>query len=116
MGQPFDGFPEPLCTDALRGRRGNISERVNIALVPADFASIRMQIASQFLRIPISECDIASYIMFPDVYKGFRKTRQMFGDLSALCTPDFLCAPDIGQKIPLQLEARKLVVVEILAV
>lgn len=115
MGQPFDGFPEPLRTDVLRGRGSNIDQSSRV-LGPTDFVSVQRHIASQFPGAAVTEYDIASYVMFPDVYMQFRQTRQMFGDLSALRTPDFLTPPEIGQKVKLQLETGKQIVAELLAV
>ena len=103
MGQPFDGFPEPLRTQALRSRRHKLSCRPGLALEPVNFEKIRQQIHSQFPDRPPSEFDIASYIMYPEIYTDFRKTRDEFGDLTNLRTPTFLTVPQIGEEVSLSI-------------
>ncbi|OAA75477.1 pyruvate carboxylase [Akanthomyces lecanii RCEF 1005] len=76
MGQPFDGFPEPLRSDVLRGRPGNMAKQSRSAPASADLNSIRRHIASQFPGVPVIEHDAASYVMFPDVYIEFRHNRR----------------------------------------
>ncbi len=116
MGQPFDGFPEPLRSDVLRGRPGNMAKQSRSAPASADLNSIRRHIASQFPGVPVTEHDVASYVMFPDVYIEFRHNRRRFGDLSVLSTPDFLSPPEIGQELNLQLGAKNLATAKMLAI
>lgn len=115
MGQPFDGFPEPLRSNVLRGRPGNTAEQSRSAPTSADFDGIKRHIASHFPGVPVTEHDVASYVMFPDVYMEFRHNRRMFGDLSVLSTPDFLSRPEIGQEIKFQFGAKGPKTVKILA-
>jgi pyruvate carboxylase len=107
MGQPFDGFPEPLRTNALRSRRQKLSCRPGLILKPVDFNAIREKIQNQFPSVPPTEYDFASYVMYPDVYVDFREARNEFGDLRNLPTPIFLTAPKIGQEISLMIEEGK---------
>lgn len=101
MGEPFDGFPEPFRTQVLRSQRPKLSCRPGLTLKPLDFEKIRDLIYDQFPdRLP-SDCDIASYIMHPEVYVDFRKFQDQFGDLSNLPTPDFLTVPRIGEEVSL---------------
>ena len=99
MGQPFDGFPEPFRTQALRSLRPKMSCRPGLRLKPINFEEIRQTIYNQFPESFPSECDIASYIMHPEVYVDFRKFQDEFGDLSNLPTPNFLTVPQIGEEI-----------------
>lgn len=101
MGQPFDGFPEPFRTQALRSQRQKLSCRPGLALKSIDLENIRQIIYSQFSNRLPSECDIASYVMYPEVYVDFRKFQNEFGDISNLPTPAFLTVPLIGQEIAL---------------
>lgn len=99
MGQPFDGFPEPFRTHALRSRRPKLSVRPGLTLKPINFDEVRKKIQNLFPDEPITEYDVASYIMYPDVYCDFRKWRQEFGDLTNLRTPNFLGEPKIGDEV-----------------
>ncbi|CRK33372.1 hypothetical protein BN1723_014727, partial [Verticillium longisporum] len=43
MGQPFGGFPEPLRSDALRGRR-KLDARPGLSLEPVDFVKVKREL------------------------------------------------------------------------
>ena len=60
MGQPYGGFPEPLRTDALRGRR-KMDKRPGLYLDPIDFPKIKEELKEKYGNV--SENDIASYVM-----------------------------------------------------
>lgn len=116
MGQPFDGFPEPFRTDALRGRRKKLSHRPGMTLLPVDFDSVRQHLRASYPGIEPTEYDIASHIMYPDVYRDFRKARAEFGDLTELPTPVFLSTVEIGQQVELVVEDGKELIAELVAV
>ena len=74
MGQPYGGFPEPLRTDALRGRR-KLDKRPGLFLEPVDFAKVKKELGKK-TGGPVTECDIASYVMYPKVFEDFRQFQQ----------------------------------------
>ena len=104
MGQPFDGFPEPLRTQVLCSSRQKLSCRPGLVLKPVDFEEIRKTIHNRFPGRPPTECDVASYLMFPEVYLNFRQFQADYGDLSNLPTPAFLTVPRVGDEITLQVD------------
>ncbi|KJZ73338.1 Pyruvate carboxylase [Hirsutella minnesotensis 3608] len=116
MGQPFDGFPEPLRTKVLRGKRGNVVSRPGLTMQPIDFDNVRRQLSASFPEIRVTEYDIASYVMYPDVYTEFRQARRLFGDLTSLRTPDFLSPPETGQVVRMATEGGREAVAEMLAI
>ncbi|KAL2885497.1 Pyruvate carboxylase [Ceratocystis lukuohia] len=113
MGQPYGGFPEPLRTDALRGRR-KLDARPGLFLEPVDFPKTKKELNKKFG--PISEADIASYIMYPKVFEDYRKFVERFGDLSVLPTKYFLSTPEIGEEFHVELEKGKVLILKLLAV
>ena len=104
MGQPFDGFPEPFRTDALRSQRQPLSHRPGLTMAPVDFGEVREKLQKIFPESTITEYDLASYIMYPEVYIEYRKFREDFGDLTNLPTAIFLTSAKIGQEIILPVE------------
>ncbi|EEP77982.1 pyruvate carboxylase [Uncinocarpus reesii 1704] len=116
MGQPLGGFPEPLRTRILRGSPASIKQRPGLTMKPIDFNHVRQEISSRFPGSSVTEYDVASYVMYPEVYMGFRQARQEFGDLTTLRTPDFLLPPEIGQEVQLKLDDGQEVVAEMLAI
>ncbi|KAL9612877.1 MAG: hypothetical protein Q9167_002561 [Letrouitia subvulpina] len=113
MGQPYGGFPEPLRSDALRGRR-KLNERPGLTLEPMDLAKIKKDINAKFGSA--SECDVASYAMYPKVFEDYRKFVSKYGDLSVLPTRYFLARPEIGEEFNVELEKGKVLILKLLAI
>ena len=113
MGQPYGGFPEPLRSDALRGRR-KLDKRPGLTLEPMDLAKIKKDINSTFGSA--SECDVASYAMYPKVFEDYRKFVNKYGDLSVLPTRFFLSTPEVGEEFHVELERGKVLILKLLAI
>ncbi|KAI4148561.1 MAG: hypothetical protein L6R39_002749 [Caloplaca ligustica] len=113
MGQPYGGFPEPLRSDALRGRR-KLDKRPGLFLEPMDLAKIKKDINQKFGSA--SECDVASYAMYPKVFEDYRKFVTKYGDLSVLPTRYFLARPEIGEEFHVELEKGKTLILKLLAI
>jgi len=114
IGQPHGGFPEPLRTDILKGKRRKLNVRPGLELAPFDFDKIREDLSSRFNKI--TECDVASYNMYPKVYEDFRKIKELYGDLSVLPTKNFLAPPTIGEEITVTIEQGKTLIIKCNAV
>jgi len=113
MGQPYKGFPEPLRSDALRGRR-KMDKRPGLYLDPVDFAKVKKDLKEKFNTT--AETDIASFVMYPKVYEDYRKFVDKYGDLSVLPTKYFLNKPEIGEEFNVELEKGKVLILKLLAV
>ena len=113
MGQPYGGFPEPLRTQALRGRR-KLTKRPGLYLEPLDLKQIKTEINEKFGSA--SECDVASYAMYPKVFEEYRKFLNKYGDLSVLPTKYFLGKPEINEEFHVELEKGKALILKLLAV
>ncbi|OQE39010.1 hypothetical protein PENCOP_c007G03268 [Penicillium coprophilum] len=113
MGQPYGGFPEPLRTKALRGRR-KLDKRPGLYLEPMDLVKIKNEIREKFGAA--TECDVASYAMYPKVFEEYRKFVTKFGDLSVLPTRYFLARPEIGEEFHVELEKGKVLILKLLAI
>ncbi|KAJ5778238.1 Pyruvate carboxylase [Penicillium odoratum] len=113
MGQPFGGFPEPLRSRALRDRR-KLDKRPGLYLEPLDLVQIKKDIREKFGSA--TECDVASYAMYPKVYEDYRKFVSKYGDLSVLPTRFFLARPEIGEEFHVELEQGKVLILKLLAI
>ena len=109
MGQPYGGFPEPLRTDILKGKRRKLHKRPGLELPPFNLDKIREDLRNRFGQI--DECDVASYNMYPKVYEDFRKIREKYGDLSVLPTGAFLAPLDINEEVEVTIEQGKTLIV-----
>ncbi|KAH8602633.1 pyruvate carboxylase-like protein [Bisporella sp. PMI_857] len=113
MGQPYGGFPEPLRTNALRGRP-KLDKRPGLTLEPLDLTKIKKEIHTKWGSV--TECDVASYAMYPKVFDDYKKFIQKYGDLSVLPTRYFLSKPEIGEEFHVELEKGKVLILKLLAV
>jgi pyruvate carboxylase len=113
MGQPYGGFPEPLRTQALRGRR-KMDKRPGLYLDPVDIDAVRKKLKADWGGA--SETDVASYIMYPKVFEDYKKWTTKYGDLSVLPTRFFLAKPEINEEFHVELEKGKVLILKLLAV
>ena len=114
MGTPYGGFPEPLRTNVLGHKRPKLDKRPGLFLPPTDFGSIREELESRYSSV--TECDIASYVMYPKVFEAYKKSQENYGDISVLPTRYFLKAPKIGEEITVEIEKGKTLIIKLLAV
>ena len=113
MGQPYKGFPEPLRSKALRERR-KLDKRPGLTLEPVDLVKIKKDLKEKYGVN--SECDVASYVMYPKVFEDYRKFVDKYGDLSVLPTKYFLSKPTIGEEFHVELEKGKVLILKLLTV
>lgn len=115
MGTPYGGFPEPLRTNIIKGKRRKLKGRPGLELEPFNLEQIKEDLIDRF-GPSITECDVASYNMYPKVYEQYRKIFEQFGDLSVLPTRHFLAPPKIGEEITVEIEKGKTLIVKVLAI
>lgn len=100
-------------TNALRDRR-RLDKRPGLTLEPLDLAKIKKDIHTKYGSV--TECDVASYAMYPKVFEDYREFIQKYGDLSVLPTKYFLSRPEIGEEFHVELEKGKVLILKLLAV
>ncbi|OLL24603.1 Pyruvate carboxylase [Neolecta irregularis DAH-3] len=115
MGRPYGGFPEPLRTKVLRGRREKLDQRPGKSLPPLNLSQIKNDLKQKYGE-KITECDVASWIMYPKVYQEYRSFVDKFGDLSVLPTRYFLSKPNVGEEFHIEIEQGKTLIIKLLAV
>ena len=84
LGQPPGGFPEALQKKVLKSRKP-ITVRPGSLLEPVDLDDERRKL-DQGHEHPVTDFDLASYLMYPKVFTEFRQHRENFGDVSVLPT------------------------------
>ena len=115
MGTPYGGFPQPLRTNVISGKRRKLKGRPGLELEPFNLEEIRENLVSRF-GPGITECDVASYNMYPKVYEQYRKVVEKYGDLSVLPTKAFLAPPTIGEEVHVEIEQGKTLIIKLLAI
>ncbi len=113
LGQPPGGFPEALQRKVLKGA-APLTERPGATLPPADLAAERKE-AEHRVRRHISERELASYLMYPEVFVDYAKHRRSFGNVAVLPTPVFFYGLEAGEEIAVDIERGKTLIVRYLA-
>ena len=113
MGQPYGGFPEPLRSDALRERR-KLDKRPGLTLEPIDLAQVKKDLQKKYGSA--TDCDVASYAMYPKVFEDYRKFVSKYGDLSVVPTRFFLSKPEVNEEFHVELEKGKVLILKLLAI
>ncbi|MGX1099294.1 pyruvate carboxylase [Amorphus sp. MBR-141] len=114
LGQPPNGFPEALQKKVLKGE-APITERPGALLAPADLDAAREDAAEKAGR-PISDADLASYLMYPKVFAEFAKAEATYGPTDVLPTPTYFYGLAVGEEAMIELEPGKTLVVRCLAI
>lgn len=115
MGTPYGGFPEPLRSNILRGKRKPFDKRPGALLPPMDLDAVRSKLKEKY-GDGITECDVASYVMFPKVYEKFMEISTKYGDMSVVPTALFLASPELGKPYNVEISKGKVLVIKCLAV
>jgi pyruvate carboxylase len=113
LGQPYGGFPAALQQKVLKGARP-LTERPGARLPAADLKAERARI-QQLLPRPVTDEDLASYLMYPKVWLEYARERALYGDPAILPTPVFFYGMEPGQEISVDLERGKTLIVRYLA-
>ena len=114
IGQPHGGFPPALQRKVLKGA-APLTVRPGEVLKPLDLASERAAVERKVER-PVSDAELASYLMYPAVFVEFARDERRYGDVSVLPTPAFFYGLEVGEELSLELERGKTLIVRLVAV
>ncbi len=114
VGQPPGGFPEGLQRKVLKGREP-LRVRPGQALAPVDLERKREELAQELDR-PVSDEDLASHLMYPEVFAELASFQKRYGDVSVLPTPVFFWGLDQEDELTLEIEQGIVLIVRFLAV
>src|SRR6185437_1893 len=78
LGQPYGGFPAGLQQKILKGQNA-LAQRAGAAMPPTDLAAERAKIQQKLPR-PVTDDDLASYLMYPKVWTEYMADRLQYGD------------------------------------
>ncbi|MCB2296007.1 pyruvate carboxylase [Clostridium algoriphilum] len=95
MGQPMGGFPQKLQKLVLKGEEP-ITCRPGELLPAEDFGKIEKHLIEKFNITPDKK-DILSYALYPDVFDGYIKYIQEYGDLSRIGSDIFFHGLNQGE-------------------
>jgi len=109
LGFPPDGFPKALERKVLKGA-APLSGRAGDFLPAVDLEAARAEAACAIGR-PVSDTDLASWLMYPKVFKDYAAHHARFGDVSLLPTPVFFYGLKDREEISVDIERGKSLIV-----
>ena len=113
LGQPVGGFPKALQDKVLKGEIASTG-RLGANLKPVDLDAERAELEDA-LEVKISDAELASYLMYPEVFKTYMQDRADFSDLSVLPTDIFFYGLEIGCEAIVEIEKGKSLIIRCLA-
>jgi len=112
LGFPADGFPPALQAKVLKGKPP-LQGRPGESIPPVDLAAAKAE-AEKALGIALSDTDLASYLMYPKVFKDFAEHQKLYGDVSTLPTSVFFYGlPEQQEEISVDIEPGKTLVIRL---
>ena len=109
LGFPPDGFPKALSDKVLRGA-APLAGRAGDFLPAVDLEAARKDAEASVGR-QVSDADLASWLMYPKVYKDYVAHHARYGDVSRLPTPVFFYGLTDRQEISVEIDKGKTLVI-----
>ncbi|MEM7467706.1 MAG: pyruvate carboxylase [Pseudomonadota bacterium] len=106
LGQPTGGFPKALQQKVLAGAEP-LQQRPGLLLPPTDLAVAREEAGHKIDR-KLSDEELASYLMYPEVFVDYAKARRSYGNLSVLPTANYFYGMESGEEITVEIDKGKL--------
>jgi len=114
LGQPPGGWPADLQAKVLKNVQP-FTDRPGAIMPPADLVAVRAKAEAAVGR-PISDDELASYLMYPKVFTDFATHLRDYGDVSTLPTAVFFYGMQPGEEVAIELERGKALIVRLLAI
>ncbi|MDF2879793.1 MAG: pyruvate carboxylase [Clostridiaceae bacterium] len=114
MGQPKDGFPEKLQKLVLKGEQP-IQGRPGELLQPENFDKINKYLNKKY-KINISNRDVISYALYPDVFEEYLSYIDQYGDLSNMGSDVFFHGLRAGEISEIKIAEGKVLIVKMLEI
>ncbi len=105
LGQPTGGFPKELQKKVLKGEEP-ITVRPGSAMEPLDLDLAR-KTAEEMAGRDISDNELASYIMYPQVFRDYVAHQNQYGDVTVLPTSAFFYGMELGEELVVDIEKGK---------
>ncbi len=113
MGQPVGGFPPALQAKVLNGK-APLQVRPGESLSSIDLEQTRETLSVQ-LKEEVSDFDLASYLMYPNVFLDYAEMERKYADVSILPTHIFFYGLESGEETVLSFEDNRQAIIHYLA-
>jgi pyruvate carboxylase len=110
LGVPPDGWPKKIEKILLRGAKP-VKGRPGASMPAMDFTAEKESLEKKIAHA-VSNQDLLSYLLYPEVFVKFDKFRQAHSDVSVLPTPAFFYGLKSGEEITVEIEAGKTLIIK----
>ena len=111
LGYPADGWPSALQAKVLKGKTPVVG-RIGDHLPAVDLEAARTE-GEKAVGYKLDDRDLASYLMYPKVFKDFAEGRKLYGDVSELPTPTFFYGLREQEEISVDIDQGKTLVIRL---
>jgi len=105
LGQPMGGWPADVQKVVL-GRQKPITVRPGEDMPATNFKKVGEELANKLKR-DVTDDDLFSHLMYPEVFGEFAKLQRDFGDVSVLPTPAFFYGLKPDEEVSVSIEEGK---------
>jgi pyruvate carboxylase len=110
LGQPMGGFP-PQLVKVVLGDEKPLEGRPGADLPPLDLEKLRAEIGEN-----VSDDDLYSHLMYPQVERDFAAFKEQYGDVSVLPTPAYFYGLQPNEEISVSIETGKTLILKLINV
>jgi pyruvate carboxylase len=111
LGSPPEGFPDGLQKKVLKGAPP-MSTRPGASIPPVNFV-LAQEDVEKVVRRPVSQFELASYLMYPKVFSDFAEHERQFGDVSVIPTNTFFHGLKEGHELAVDIERGKTLIIRL---
>jgi len=83
--------------------------------IATGMAKVRRELVAE-LKQELTDDDVFSHLMYPQVHDTFRKHQRQYGDVSVLPSPTFFYGLQLGEEISVEIEAGKVLIIRLVTV
>jgi pyruvate carboxylase len=114
LGQPDGGWPAEVQRVILAGKPATTRRPGELA-EPVDLEAVRAMLTGK-LKQPVSDDDLYSHLMYPEVFEEFLASRAKYFDLTPLTTTAFFYGLQIGEEISVEIATGKTLFIKLISI
>ena len=112
LGKPVGGWPRKVQKVVL-GKQKPLKGRPGADLKPLNLERTRKKVEDEISR-KVSDDDLLSYLMYPEVFKDYNKFRRQYGDVSVLPSSTYFYGLQPGEEIAVDIEVGKTLYIKLI--
>lgn len=115
LGQPDGGWPADVQKAVLGPQHKITTKRPGEIAEPLNLETTRTLVSEKIGR-PATDDDLYSYLMYPQVFADFQKSRTTYDDLSKLPSTAFFYGLQVGEEIEMEIDPGKILIIKLISI